>query len=185
MDGPALKGTPFIDRWREDRLEALHAFIKTNMPQDAAGKLAAAEYVDLTAYLLQSNGYKAGSADLAEAAIESVFVVGKDGPKPLPSNTLVETAGCLQKAGTGWNLGGAADLRRTRSADQVTPAEQTATRSGNAGAYQLRGIEEATTRDGKAGPAGGTRVVVKGALVRGTGGDRINVLSWEPAGPCS
>src|SRR5918995_1622518 len=31
-DGPELAGRAFIDRWREDRLESLFAFIRTTMP---------------------------------------------------------------------------------------------------------------------------------------------------------
>jgi mono/diheme cytochrome c family protein len=35
VDGPTLEGTPFIDRWREDNLDILFAFLKTKMPADS------------------------------------------------------------------------------------------------------------------------------------------------------
>src|SRR5437868_14209744 len=52
VDGPMLTGAPFVDRWREDSLEPLFAFIKTRMPRDAPGSLSDAANADLLAHVL-------------------------------------------------------------------------------------------------------------------------------------
>src|SRR5262245_18353605 len=89
VDGPPLTGAPFVDRWREDTIEPLLAFVRTKMPRDEPGKLAPAKYVDLVAFLLKHNDYPAGGKELAAADVGAIQLVGHDGPKPLPANATV------------------------------------------------------------------------------------------------
>jgi mono/diheme cytochrome c family protein len=180
VDGPPLKGAPFIDRWREDTLASLHAFIKTNMPQEAPGKLEDAGYRDLVAYLLKMNTYPAGSAELTAETMTSTLLVDKDGPKPLPANTLVAATGCLSNAGGAWMLTGAAALARTRNGDEITADEKKAAEVRALGqlSFPLRNFEDAKPIADAAALAG-NRALVKGVLNRQATGDRINVLSYE------
>jgi quinoprotein glucose dehydrogenase len=175
VDGPPLNGDPFIDRWREDRLSTLFTFIRTNMPRDTPGKLPEASYRDILAFLLQSNGYPTGSAELA--ATDSIQLVGKDGPKPLPTNALVLAVGCFAPGDqdTGM-LTRVSALARTRTADATTPEElkQSAAMPSGDRQFRLQNLSEFKPESVK-----GHRVQVKGVLIRQANNDRINVTALE------
>src|SRR5688572_12355339 len=81
VDGPPLTGTPFLDRWREDTLEALFEFTRTKMPQTAPGSLPEAAYVDIVAHLLHENDIEAGSRELTKDVLASTLLVGPNGPQ--------------------------------------------------------------------------------------------------------
>ncbi|PWU06068.1 MAG: hypothetical protein C5B51_13095 [Terriglobia bacterium] len=184
VDGPPLTGDPFIDRWREDNLGNLFTFISTRMPRDNAGKLSPSVYRDLLAYLLAANDYPAGPKELAEDAIEITQLVGKDGPKPLPTNALVLVSGCLAAgANNTWNLTNAAEPARSREGDRTTPAELKRSSARPAGTltFRLQNLDDL-------GPGvkpeahKGQKVQAKGVLIRQSNNDRINVTSLEQVG---
>jgi len=60
----ALAGSAFDTRWRLKGLTAgdLYYVISTQMPAGEPGTLSSADYLDVVAYVLHSNGY-AGAAD--------------------------------------------------------------------------------------------------------------------------
>ena len=175
VDGPPLTGDPFIDRWREDRLSTLFTFIRNNMPRDTPGKLPEADYRDILAFLLQANGYPAGAAELTMP--ENIQLVGKDGPKPLPTNALVAAVGCFESAGPdAGTLTRVPALARTRTADATTPEETKRSAALPLGAQQFRLQNLA---DFKPDSVKGHKVQVKGVLIRQANNDRINVTSLE------
>src|SRR5205807_86167 len=51
-DAAALSGTPFMAGWGARTAGQLHAFISSSMPPSNAGKLDAATYLNITAYIL-------------------------------------------------------------------------------------------------------------------------------------
>jgi mono/diheme cytochrome c family protein len=61
---PALVGEEFIGHWYDAKLSELVTKINTTMPADAPGSLKAPEYADVVAYLLQVNGFPAGTETL-------------------------------------------------------------------------------------------------------------------------
>jgi hypothetical protein len=61
---PALVGEEFIGHWYDAKLSELVAKINMTMPADAPGSLKAEEYADVVAYLLQVNGFPAGTETL-------------------------------------------------------------------------------------------------------------------------
>ena len=65
--GPALKGTAFHQMAAAQALNAqsLLTVISQSMPQDNPASLSPAQYAAIAAYILQQNGYPAGSADLS------------------------------------------------------------------------------------------------------------------------
>jgi mono/diheme cytochrome c family protein len=67
---PALKGSAFGDMANAQGLtgDALLDVIANTMPQSDPGSLKPDEYAAVTAYILQQNGYPAGSAALAKGA---------------------------------------------------------------------------------------------------------------------
>jgi mono/diheme cytochrome c family protein len=184
VDGPPLTGDPFIDRWREDPLTSLFSFMKTRMPQDSPGKLTESAYLDILAWLLQENGHPAGSAELNAESVESTLLVGRDGPKPLPANTLVWLVGCLTSAaGDMWALTQSTDAARTRDGEQSTPEELKTAGSKAPGTktFRLQNLDE--LKGGfNPGNYKGQRVLVKGVLIPQRNNERVNVTSLAPAG---
>lgn len=185
VDGPPLTGDPFIDRWREDNLEALFDFMKTRMPQDDPGKLAAGAYLDILSYLLSRNSFPAGSQELTAGTLSSTLLVGKDGPKPLPTNALVQVVGCFTPGSNNtWTLTNASEPARTRNADKIAAEELTISAKASLGS-QAFGLQNLA--DLGAGfnvdANKGHRVLAKGVLLRRSAGDRINVISIGSAAP--
>lgn len=74
--GPALKGSAFLNKWTGQPLSALYHFEHSKMPANAPDSLPDSKYLPITAYILQQNGYAAGSAPLDLTAL------AKDLPKP-------------------------------------------------------------------------------------------------------
>jgi S-disulfanyl-L-cysteine oxidoreductase SoxD len=183
LDGRAmgpLRGDKFLDRWREESLAPLFDHIRTRMPASAAGSLSTATYLDILAYILQVNQYPAGKQELTPESVAHFKLVGQDGPKPLPSNTLVAVIGCFSRANDEWEVSRATQPVRTRNADEISAEERTRAATLPLGAleFQLSNLDEL--------PAGfkpealnGHKVEAKGVLLRRTGKDRINVLTLE------
>ena len=62
--GPTLSGADFINGWKDMTVAALLAKISGDMPSDAPGSLKPEEYAEVLAFVLSSNKYPAGSAEL-------------------------------------------------------------------------------------------------------------------------
>jgi S-disulfanyl-L-cysteine oxidoreductase SoxD len=60
--GAPLKGSIFRDHW--DEVSALYGYLSSAMPPDRPGQLNPQSYVDVTAFLLSSNGYAPGAEEL-------------------------------------------------------------------------------------------------------------------------
>ena len=63
-DVPGLSGVPFEYSWHGQTVAERFEQISTTMPYNAPKSLTAQQYVDILAYILQFNGYPAGSAEL-------------------------------------------------------------------------------------------------------------------------
>jgi mono/diheme cytochrome c family protein len=68
--GPALKGPAFRDMAAAQNLNAqsLLTVVSQSMPQDNPASLTPAQYAALIAYILQQNGYPAGTSELSETS---------------------------------------------------------------------------------------------------------------------
>ena len=176
QDGPDLKGADFVDRWRGDRLNVLFTQIRTNMPGNRPGSLNEGTYIDILAFLLSENGLPAGSKELTADVIRSVEFVGKDGPKPLPSMTVVRVVGCLTSGPNDtWILTNASEPVRSRSINETTPEELQGSAAWPLGTqrFRLQNIPD------RAAVTKGHKVQTKGVLIRQYLNDRINVTSLE------
>lgn len=175
-------GTPlFIERWREENLSFLFTFMKTRMPAKAEGTLAEPVYLDILAYLLQKNEYPAGSGELTLPRLEAVRFVGKDGPKPLPTNALIQVVGCLSNDPVnGWMLNTATDPARALEGGSATAKELADARAKARGALRYE-IQFDEFRPGfKPEPFAGHKIYVKGAFIRqNTGTHRVIVTFME------
>jgi mono/diheme cytochrome c family protein len=65
---PALSGGGFLANWTGQSVGDLFARTRTTMPQSNPGSLGGATVADITAYLLSSNQFPAGAAELPRDA---------------------------------------------------------------------------------------------------------------------
>jgi mono/diheme cytochrome c family protein len=180
-DGPPLFGPQFLDRWREDTLEYLYTKISKEMPQNSPGSLAERTYLDILAYVLHDNRFPVGANDLSPDAVKATRLVGPDGPKPLPSNALVQAVGCLDPgANSTWNLTKVMDLSRAHKGDEITAEEINAATGVALGTQSFRLPNAGSLRPGfKPETWSGHKVLAKGALARQSNGDRITLTALE------
>ena len=62
--GPALTGGTFLSRWSNDTLASLFVKIRDTMPRNTPGTISEDVKVEILAYLLQQNGFPAGTSEL-------------------------------------------------------------------------------------------------------------------------
>jgi S-disulfanyl-L-cysteine oxidoreductase SoxD len=180
--GPELAGPAFTKKWELQSLNQLYTEIKTRMPRNQPGTLTAEAYLNLVAFILESNKFPAGDEPLvADAALASTFITqaagakGTPAPAAITTGSLVQVIGCLQNSGGGWMLTQAAPPVRTENPD-ASPADQrsklAATPAGTA-SLSLLGVYSALDEHK------GHRMEAKGFLVKDPDGDRLNVVSLE------
>ena len=99
-----LAGDAFMQAWREDTVGNLYTRVRNLMPFDEPATLSDAAYLDSVAYLLQANGFPAGSRELTVAGAADIRIEAEDGPGEVPSFALVSVVGCLAR-GDGGDLG--------------------------------------------------------------------------------
>jgi mono/diheme cytochrome c family protein len=185
VSGPALKGDRFLDQWREFPLEVLVNDMRSQMPLRNPGTLPASSYVDIAAYLLESNGLPAGGAELTQDVTARVLFVAPGGPTPLPTSAPALIAGCMTKeAGTGWFLTSASEPARTLNPYEFTNSElETASQTAlGARVIRLQNLDGLPGSTATADQLVGRKVVAKGILVRHEKGTRLNIAALNAIG---
>jgi mono/diheme cytochrome c family protein len=71
--GPALVGPAFLATWGNKPLSALYTFEHTKMPAVNPGSVPPDQLWAITAFILEKNGFAAGSAALGDAASSRVL----------------------------------------------------------------------------------------------------------------
>jgi mono/diheme cytochrome c family protein len=173
----ALKGEQFLERRREDNLDALFAGVKT-MPLRKPGSLSNEVYLDILSYVLQQNAMPAGTAELKLDALPAIRVIRKDGPAPVPTSSPVLVVGCVQAGPNDtWQLVNATEPVRTRGQFVHVDEELAVARTAPLGTLSFR-LQDAEYLDIK--PKAGQKAQAKGTLVRAPAGNRIIVSLLEP-----
>lgn len=74
--GPALSGDAILTKWNGKTLFELVDGIQKNMPNDFSMELTPAQAADVTALILQVNGFPAGAKELAAGdALKQITIV--------------------------------------------------------------------------------------------------------------
>ena len=179
FSAPPLKGSLFMDRWREFPLKVSYDIIANTMPFGAPATLGEKTYLDIMARILEANELPAGKVELTTAQLNATLV-GKNGPQPLPSSSPVETVGCMRlDVGNGWFVDGATEPARTLDPWELSPADLTAARKQPFGTQLYRLLDLADGPKFNITAAVGTKIDVKGVLVRQVGNPRINVTAIQ------
>jgi mono/diheme cytochrome c family protein len=95
--GPALKEQRFARVYADKDLKTLFTKIATTMPRQAPASLTENVYLDIVAYVLKENGFRAGTQDLTLDALDTIRVVPgqRKAPPPVGDFSYVEVVGCL------------------------------------------------------------------------------------------
>jgi mono/diheme cytochrome c family protein len=175
-EGPALVGPTFMLKWEVQTIERLFHKIRDTMPEVGSTAVTEAEKLDTVAYILQQNGFPAGSKELTEAdgALAALRMIPRGGPSPPRSGALVQAVGCLRESpGKGWMLTESTDPQIT-TRDALSLADKQALSSGAQGTHTVELIGVYAP-----GELAQNTVVVKGLFVKTPTRMRINVTSME------
>jgi hypothetical protein len=107
------------------------------------------------------------------------MLVGKGGPKLLPSMTAIRAVGCLGLTSPGaWDLSRASEPVRTRNPEEIQPDELKTAASQPLGSltFKLPKLDFAIPGI-KPGDLKGHKVLVKGVLYRQTNDEHLNVTA--------
>jgi mono/diheme cytochrome c family protein len=165
-----LVGEPFWKSFAQKSVGDLLEFVSTYMPNGTPGSLSADSYADITALMLKSNGFPAGTTELGPNAIAGVQIVPKDGSTELPANALARVVGFLTRSGTDWVVTSATNPER---AERAATDSEDATRPLGSRRMALKFV--LTKLDAFAG----SRVAVNGLLIGADGVDGINVTTVD------
>lgn len=176
-EGPALVGDTFMLNWETHTLERLFHKIRDTMPSPGSDKVSNQEKIDSVAYVLQQNGFPAGSTELTDSPLlANIRIVSKDGPSPPRAGALVQAIGCLEEAsGNQWALSRATDPQVTT----MDPASRDATTGTSLGSQTIELLSVFPSPTAYKGH----KVSVKGLLIRMPAEVRINVMSLESIAP--
>ena len=176
-EGPALVGNSFMVKWEMSSVERLFHKIRDTMPEANAGNVTDAQKLDVVAFILQQNGYPAGTTELSnvKTAMAAIRMIPRGGVAPPRSGALVESVGCLKEGpGSGWTLAQGTDPQVT-SRDPVSADEKKSLAALPPGTHS---IELLSVYPRPADLIDNT-VIVKGLFVNRPAGMRINVTSME------
>jgi mono/diheme cytochrome c family protein len=179
--GPALKGDDFLAHWENGSLSSLFDKIKETMPPNGANEVTDDAKADIVAYLLQSNGFPAGKAELrAEAETLGIIdIVRKGQTTTIPNFSLVQVVGCLtQGANNAWALTSTSDPVLTREEEATAAALKAAeTKSLGAQTFNLVSVVPFKPEGHK-----GHKMEARGLLYRDQSDSRLNLTSLQMLG---
>ena len=87
FEAVALRGSAFVDNWRNRTPAQMLDLLRRTMPTQAPGSLSNDEYLDITAFLLQANGVAADNSALAANSDAVLFIGGESEQQDVPART--------------------------------------------------------------------------------------------------
>jgi S-disulfanyl-L-cysteine oxidoreductase SoxD len=176
--GPALKGDRFITDWENGSINRLFLKIRETMPPLNAEQVPAAAKLDIVAYLLQVNGFPAGTTDLSLEEIENIQIVKRGSEASGPPNfSLVATVGCLSQApNMRWILTNASDPISTKDETPTSEALKSAgTRRLGSQTFELVSVGPSMKPESRKSH----KVEARGLLYRGSSYVELNLTSLD------
>ncbi len=156
-----------------------------NQPGVTVTDLSEQTALDLTAYIMQGNEFPAGPQDMSVDELRSIRIQEKDGPRPLPSFSLVQVVGCLKQLKPGvWELAEASSPTRVRELAPPTPEEMAASAAEPAGdlEFDLQSIGY-VGKDFVPSDHELHKMQVRGVLIRQPPSIRIDVRTFVEVAP--
>src|SRR5262245_18522794 len=171
-----LSGERFIDHWEAHTLEHLFVLIRDSMPPDGINAVDPNDKRDIVAYVLQQNGFPAGTSELSQdvATLATLELERKSGPAAAKTGSLVQVTGCLTLQGErDWILTNATEPEKT-----ALPTPGTAARPQT---RQISGTRQVALLNVFPSPDRyrDHTMHATGFLMKKGDGDAINVVSLE------
>jgi len=178
---PALKGDRFQTTWGGEMIESLFGKIRDTMPPNFGTILDDQAKLDIVTYILQTNGFPAGTAELMVRSpdLASAQILRKGEQASVQNFSLVQAVGCLASGpNETWVL--------TRAGDPVSTRDDAASDSALAAAaarplgtrtFRLVSVARFTPQS-----HAGQKVEARGLIYTEPGDERINVTSLRPTG---
>ena len=181
---PALSGDRFFTAWGSEPIASLFAKIRDTMPPNFGTSIDDQTKLDIVAYILQTNGYPTGSAELTQNGSDlSSAQILKKGEQALVQNfSLVQTVGCLGRGPENtWVL--------TRTSDPLVTRDEVPSTQSLASAAS-RPLGTRTFRLLSAKPFSpeshqGHKMEARGLIYSEAGDERLTLTSLKMAGNCT
>jgi hypothetical protein len=177
---PSLKGKNFMQDWQNTNVNSLFIKLRDSMPANYPESVPDAAKINILTYLLQQNGFPAGSTELTidEKEMSDIQILPK-GKQETPNFALVRMVGCLTQSGDkGWVL--------TKTTPPAVTKEETATPAAlkTAADAQLgaENVELISVTAFKPETHSGQRVEARGLYYRDAHTNALNLTSLETAG---
>jgi hypothetical protein len=176
-EGPALSGPTFMVKWETHSVERLFHKIRDTMPSPGDTGVSEDEKMDSVAYILQQNGFPAGTTELTvdSRGLASLRIVPKGGPGAPRPGALVRAIGCLREPAASRYVLTEATPPRVTTLGPVPEDERMLAAAAASGTdtFELLSVFPR--------PAGlvGSTVLVKGLYIKTPTSQRINVMSVE------
>jgi len=177
--GPALKGARFITEWENGSVNGLFLKIRETMPPLNAQQVPPEDKLDIVAYLLEVNGFPAGSTALRMADIETIQIVKQgDATAAGPANfSLARAIGCLTRGpDKNWILTAATAPAATKE-ESPTPATLVEARAEPLGSRTLELISVSPAFNPESQLS--HKVEVRGLLYRDAAHTELNLTSLD------
>jgi len=168
---PALRGDGFLANWLNSSVNTLYTKLRFSMPATYPETVSDSDKLLVLAYLLQVNGFPAGSSELAqeEETLDAIQIV-KQGSKEIPNFALVRVTGCLEaRANKTWVLSKASDPVVTREGEAGAARQALGSKAFvlvSAGAFSPEAHK-------------GEKMEARGLLYVEPGENRLNVTALE------
>ena len=178
---PALKGERFESSWGGGTIENLFVKIRDTMPPNFGTILDDQAKLDIVSYILQTNGFPAGTTELATggADLGTAQILKKGEQAGVQSFSLIQTVGCLATGPNNtWVL--------TRTAEPLTTREDVPSdRALAAAASQSLGTKTfrlVSVKPFQPESHTGQKVEARGLIYTEPGDERINLTSLRATG---
>jgi mono/diheme cytochrome c family protein len=180
--GPALKDEMFLSNWENDSLASLFVKMRDTMPASSPSSLREEEYVDILAYVLQVNGFPAGTEELENNTDELVVVrivpEGADA-SGVPDFALVQVVGCLTRSpSNAWMLTNTSEPLMTVDEVPADGLKRAKAQTLGTQTLHLVSIVSAFNPESHAGQ----RMEARGLLYRGPNENLLNLTSLKTVG---
>ena len=180
-EGPALAGSTFMVKWETHTVERLFHKIRDTMPSIGSTEVSEKEKLDSVAFILQQNGFPAGSTELSDTSpgFADIRLVPKGGSTGPRSGALVQAIGCLEESGASrWMLTHSTDPQTT-TLDPLSADEKNALAAAAPGAQtiELMSVFPSPVKLRQ------SKVLVKGLFIKTDSATRINVTTLESLSP--
>lgn len=178
---PSLKGERFMSTWGGENVSRLFDKIRDTMPPLFGTFVSDDAKLDIVTYILQSNGFPEGKAELAAGpGLASIQMVAKGDQGKVQNFALVQVVGCLARDDTRWRLTRTGEpVTTTASTPDGDALTQAAGKPLGTGDYVLLSAApfDPASHDGR-------KVEARGLIYSEPGNSRLTLTSLAPVGSC-